>query len=115
MNGNEDAGQMSAWYIFSAMGFYPYLHSVPEYTIGSPIFDEVKLNLPGGQICVIRAENNSAENKYIQRMKINGKAWDKTFLPHDAIINGGTIEFVMGPKPSAWGTSRESRPYSMTR
>ena len=113
ISGNEDAGQMSAWYIFSAMGFYPYLHSVPEYTIGSPIFDEVTLNLPSGRNCVITAENNSAENKYVQRMKINGKAWDKTFLPHDVIVNGGTIEFVMGPKPSAWGTAKDSRPYSM--
>jgi predicted alpha-1,2-mannosidase len=114
ISGNEDAGQMSAWYIFSAMGFYPYLHSVPEYTIGSPIFDEVTLSLPNGKSCVITAKNNSAENMYVQRMKINGKAWDKTFLPHDTIVNGGTIEFVMGPNPSAWGTSEESRPYSMT-
>jgi len=113
ISGNEDAGQMSAWYIFSAMGFYPYLHSVPEYTIGSPIFDEVTLNLPSGRSCVITAENNSAENKYVQSMKINGMAWDKTFLPHDVIVNGGTIEFVMGPKPSAWGTAKDSRPYSM--
>jgi len=114
ISGNEDAGQMSAWYIFSAMGFYPYLHSVPEYAIGSPIFDEVKLNLPNGKTCVIRAENNSAENMYVQSMKINGKAWDKTFLPHNVIINGGTVEFVMGSKPSAWGTAKDSRPYSMT-
>ena len=78
ISGNEDAGQMSAWYIFSAMGFYPYLHSVPEYTIGSPIFDEVTLNLPNGTTCVITAKNNSAENMYVQSMKINGKAWDKS-------------------------------------
>jgi predicted alpha-1,2-mannosidase len=115
ISGNEDAGQMSAWYIFSAMGFYPYLHSVPEYTIGSPIFDEVILNLPNGKACTITAKNNSAENMYIQSMKINGKAWDKTFLPHDVIVNGGDIEFVMGPKPSRWGTAKDSRPYSMSR
>jgi predicted alpha-1,2-mannosidase len=113
ISGNEDAGQMSAWYIFSAMGFYPYLHSVPEYTIGSPIFDQVTLNLPGGNKCVITAQHNSAENKYIQSMKINGKPWNKTFLPHDAIAGSGTIEFVMGPQPSAWGTSKASRPYSL--
>jgi putative alpha-1,2-mannosidase len=63
---------------------------------------------------VIRVENNSVENRYIQSMKINGKAWDKTFLPHNVIVNGGTIEFVMGPEPSAWGTAKASRPYSMT-
>ncbi len=115
ISGNEDAGQMSAWYIFSAMGFYPYLHAVPEYAIGSPIFDEVKLNLPNGKTCVIRAKNNSALNIYVQSMKINGKAWDNTWLLHDAIVNGGTIEFVMGPEPSAWGTSPEARPFSMTQ
>ena len=114
ISGNEDAGQMSAWYIFSAMGFYPYLHSVPEYTIGSPIFDTVTLNLPNGATCVITAKDNSAENMYVQSMCINGKAWDKSFLPHEALVNGGTIEFKMGPKPSKWGTSEASRPYSMT-
>lgn len=114
ISGNEDAGQMSAWYIFSAMGFYPYLHSVPEYTIGSPIFDAVTLNLPNGATCVITAKDNSAENMYVQSMCINGKAWDKSFLPHEALVNGGTIEFKMGPKPSKWGTSEASRPYSMT-
>jgi predicted alpha-1,2-mannosidase len=115
ISGNEDAGQMSAWYIFSAMGFYPYLHAVPEYTIGSPIFDQVTMNLPSGKTFEITAKNNSAENKYIQGMSINGKAWDKTFLPHDVIVDGGTIEFVMGPTPSKWGTSESSRPSSMTQ
>ena len=115
ISGNEDAGQMSAWYIFSAMGFYPYLHSVPEYTIGSPIFDEVTLTLPNGNACVIKAENNSAENMYVQSMTINGKSWDKTYLRHETIVDGGRITFVMGPKPSAWGTSPDARPYSMSR
>ncbi len=114
INGNEDAGQMSAWYLFSAMGFYPYMHSVPEYTIGSPLFDEVTLNLPNGKTCVITANNNSAENMYVQSMTINGQAWDKNFLPHDALIDGGSIEFVMGPKPSTWGTAVNARPFSMT-
>ena len=114
INGNEDAGQMSAWYLFSAMGFYPYMHSVPEYTIGSPLFDEVTLNLPNGKTCVIMAKNNSAENLYVQSLTINGQAWDKNFLPHDALIDGGSIEFVMGPKPSTWGTAVNARPFSMT-
>ena len=114
ISGNEDAGQMSAWYIFSAMGFYPYLHAVPEYAIGSPIFDQVTINLPRGKQCVITAKNNSAENMYIQAMTINGEAWDKTFLLHDVLVAGGTIEFIMGPQPSDWGTSETSRPTSMT-
>ena len=115
ISGNEDAGQMSAWYIFSAMGFYPYLHSVPEYTIGSPIFDEVKLHLPNGNTCVLRAKNNSAENMYIQQMTIDGKRWNKNWLPHAALVEGSMIEFEMGPKPSKWGTSFWSRPYSLSR
>lgn len=115
ISGNEDAGQMSAWYIFSAMGFYPYLHSVPQYTIGSPIFDEVILNLPNGSKCKITTENNSDKNIYIQSMTINGKTWDKTYLPHDAIMNGSHINFIMANKPSKWGTSKESRPYSITK
>ena len=114
ISGNEDAGQMSAWYIFSAMGFYPYLHSVPEYTIGSPIFDEVTLNLPNGSRCVITAKNNSAKNMYVQSMKINGHTWDNSYLPHSLLVDGGNIEFVMGPKPSKWATSSTSRPWSMS-
>lgn len=113
MSGNEDAGQMSAWYIFSAMGVYPYLHGVPEYVIGSPLFDEVTLHLPGGDF-VIKAKNNSAENMYVQSVTLNGKPWDKTFLPHSAMFNGGAMEFEMGPMPSQWGTAAEARPYSMT-
>ncbi|MGA0900976.1 MAG: GH92 family glycosyl hydrolase [Luteolibacter sp.] len=113
ISGNEDAGQMSAWYLFSALGFYPYLHSVPEYTIGTPLFDKATLNLPGGKV-VITAKNNSAENKYIQSMTINGKPWDKNWLPHSVLQGDSTIEFVMGPKPSDWGTSPQSRPYSLT-
>jgi len=113
MSGNEDAGQMSAWYIFSALGFYPYVHAVPEYVIGSPLFDEATLHLPGGDF-VIKAKNNSAENKYVQSVTLNGKPWDKTFLPHSAIVKGGTMEFEMGPTPSQWGTAPDARPYSMT-
>ncbi len=112
ISGNEDAGQMSAWYIFSALGFYPYLHAVPQYTIGSPLFDQVTLHLPGGEV-VIRAKNNSAANKYVQRVTINGQAWDKNWLPHAALVDGGTIEFTMGPQPSDWGTSLDARPFSL--
>jgi predicted alpha-1,2-mannosidase len=115
LSGNEDAGQLSAWYIFSAMGFYPYLHSVPEYTIGSPLFDDVTLHLPNGKTCVIIAKSNSAENMYVHSLAINGKPWDKTFLRHADIVNGATIEFVMGPQPSTWGTAEDARPFSMTR
>jgi putative alpha-1,2-mannosidase len=104
---------MSAWYVFSALGFYPYTHAVPQYAIGTPLFDKATLKLPGGTV-VMTAKNNSAENKYIQSVTINGKPWDKSWLSHEVLQSGGTIEFVMGPKPSAWGTAPESRPFSMT-
>ena len=115
ISGNEDAGQMSAWYIFTAMGFYPYLHAVPEYVIGSPIFDEVTIRTPAGGKFVVEAHHNSAENQYVQSMKVNGKPWNKTFLPHSVISNGDKVEFEMGPKPSNWGTSPDARPYSMSK
>ena len=113
ISGNDDAGQMSAWYVFTAMGFYPYTHSVPEYVIGSPIFDEVTMHLPGADF-TIKARNNSSHNMYIQAAKLNGQNWDKTWLPHAAIIKGATVEFTMGAKPSTWGTSADSRPFSLT-
>ena len=112
MSGNEDAGQMSAWYVFTAMGFYPYVHAVPEYAIGSPIFDRVVLHLRGGDV-VVEAKSNSAENKYVQSLTVNGRSWDKTYLPHAALTHGGTIRFVMGSEPSAWGTAPDSRPFSL--
>ena len=113
ISGNEDAGQMSAWYVFSALGFYPFVHSVPQYVIGTPLFDKATLNLSGGKV-IITAKNNSAENKYIQSMTINGKPWDKNWFPHSLLQSGGTIDFVMGPNPSTWGTAPESRPFSIT-
>jgi putative alpha-1,2-mannosidase len=97
------------------MGFYPYLHSVPEYVIGSPIFDEVTIRNPAGGKFVVVAHHNSAENQYVQSMKVNGKPWDKTFLPHSVITSGDKVEFEMGPKPSNWGTSPDARPYSMSK
>ena len=90
------------------------MHSVPEYTIGSPIFDQVTLSLPNGKTCVITAKNNSAENLYVQSLKINGQDWDKNYLSHEALVDGASIEFEMGPKPSTWGTAVNARPFSMT-
>jgi putative alpha-1,2-mannosidase len=77
------------------------------------LFDKATLNLSGGKV-IITAKNNSAENKYIQSMTINGKPWDKNWFPHTLLQSGGTIDFVMGPKPSTWGTAPESRPFSIT-
>jgi predicted alpha-1,2-mannosidase len=107
--GNDDAGQMSAWYIFSAMGFYPVCPCKTEYEIGSPIFDEVTINLDnkyysGNKFRIITI-NNSKNNKYIQRAFLNGKPLDKPFISHDDIINGGNLIFIMGSNPNKnWGS-----------
>ena len=97
--GNEDCGQLSAWYIFNAMGFYPVCPGSLEYQIGSPSFDKVTMNLPGGKVFTVIARNNSEENVYIQSATLNGLPYDKTTLRHEDIVNGGTLVFEMGPDP----------------
>ncbi|MFI1962727.1 GH92 family glycosyl hydrolase [Streptomyces pathocidini] len=110
--GDEDNGEMSAWYLFSALGFYPLVMGSPEYAIGSPLFTEATVHLPGGDL-VVKAPRNSARNVYVQGVRLNGKPWNSTALPHSAIAQGGTLEFEMGPRPSKWGTG--GAPASLTR
>ena len=97
--GNEDCGQMSAWYVLNAMGFYSFNPGDPTYSIGRPIFDEVEINLPTGKKFIIRAENNSRDNKYIQTTKLNGKKLDTPFFTHEQLITGGIMEFTLGKLP----------------
>ena len=104
--GNEDCGQLSAWYIFSAMGFYPVCPGSLEYQIGSPSFDKVSIALPDGKIFTIVANNNSDENVYIQSATLNGKEYNNSVLRHEDIMNGGTLVFEMGPEPNTdWGVN----------
>ncbi|HEY8968312.1 MAG TPA: GH92 family glycosyl hydrolase, partial [Puia sp.] len=104
INGNDDCGQMSAWYIFSVMGFYPVTPGMPGYSIGSPLFQHIKIDLGSNRTFEIEAKNNSNENKYIQSATLNGKALDKPWIEHDDIKNGGSLIFEMGPKPNFnWG------------
>ena len=97
--GNEDCGQMSAWYVFSAMGFYPVNPVSGEYEIGTPLFPEMRLNLGNGKTFTVLAPNVSRENIYIQSVKINGQPYDKSYITHQQIMDGSTIEFVMGNQP----------------
>lgn len=97
--GNEDCGQMSSWYVFSAMGFYPVDPISGQYEIGSPIFPEVKMYLANGKTFVVRAENVSDENIYIQSVTVNGQPYNKSYITHEMIMQGYTIHFVMGNKP----------------
>ena len=97
--GNDDCGQMSAWYVFSAMGFYPVDAIGGIYEIGTPLFPEVKLNLDNGKTFTVQANNVSRENIYIQSVKVNGKPYDKSYITHDMIMQGDTLQFEMGNQP----------------
>ena len=97
--GNEDCGQMSAWYVFSAMGFYPVNPVSGEYEIGTPLFPEMRLNLSNGKTFTVLAPNVSRENIYIQSVTVNGQPYDKSYITHQQIMDGVTVEFVMGNQP----------------
>lgn len=103
MAGNEDCGQMSAWYIFTAMGFYPVNPASGEYMIGSPLYGKITLHLPNGKLFTITAANNSQRNVYVQSAMLNGRLLDKPVLTYAQIEHGGTLDFVMGSQPSHWG------------
>ncbi|WP_462317190.1 GH92 family glycosyl hydrolase [Marinilabilia sp.] len=101
---NEDCGQMSSWYIFSALGFYPVCPGDLKYYIGSPIVKKAKINLENGNQFMIKSNNNSDNNIYIQSVKLNGEEWNKPFIYHNDIMNGGELVFEMGPEPNRnWG------------
>jgi predicted alpha-1,2-mannosidase len=116
ISGNEDCGQMSAWYIFSTLGFYPVSPGRAEYVIGRPGLPKAMINLPGGKTFTVRAENLAPRNHYIQSVKLNGAVHDKSFLRHEEIVKGGELTFVMGPQPNrSWATAPGSAPYSMSK
>lgn len=98
--GNEDCGQMSAWYVLNAMGFYSFCPGKPVYSIGRPVFDKVEINLPSGKTFTVAAKNNSPENRYVQSVKLNGTALEKPFFTHDDLLIGGALEFEMGAVPN---------------
>jgi predicted alpha-1,2-mannosidase len=103
--GDEDGGAMCAWYVFSAMGFYPVTPGTGIYAIGSPLFSEIEITLPGGKTFSVVAKNSSQKNKYIQSAQLNGKPIDRPWLKHDEIINGGVLKLQMGDRPNKnWGT-----------
>ncbi len=113
--GDEDNGQTSAWYVFSALGFYPVCPASDQYAIGTPLFRKVTVNLPSGKKIVIDAANNSRENFYIQSLKVNGKAYTKTYFTHSDLSEGARIDFTMAPTPDTKrSTSASDRPYSLS-
>ena len=113
--GDEDNGQTSAWYVFSALGFYPVCPGSGQYVLGTPYFDEVKLHLENGRTLEIDADDNSSANKYIQAMTLNGKPYGKNYIMHDDLMAGGKIEFEMGAQPNkSRGVTADSFPYSFS-
>ena len=113
--GDEDNGEMSAWYVLSALGIYPVSMGNPEFAIGSPLFTKATIHLENGKDMVISAPKNSRENIYVQSVKLNGQAYDKNYILHSDLTAGGTLEFEMGAEPSTWGSSEESLPVSITK
>ena len=114
--GDEDNGQTSAWYVFSALGFYPVTPGTDEYVFGSPLFNKMTLNFENGKKLVVEAPGNSKENIYVQSIKLNRKVTRNNFIRHGDLNKGGKLVFRMGPEPEMKrGTGAESYPYSMSR
>ena len=110
LSGNEDVGQMSAWYIISSIGLYQVDPVGGRFVIGSPLFDKATVNVGGGKIFTVVAKNNSDKNIYVQSARLNGKTLKNSYVDFNDIRHGGTLELVMGPKPSKWATTTACRP-----
>lgn len=115
LGGNDDCGQMSAWYIFSALGFYPVAPGTDQYVLGAPYMPYMKLKLENGRDVEIKAPNVSDRNRYVQRVRINGQPYSKLYITHSQLTEGCVIEFDMGPKPNKKrGLAPTDKPYSLT-
>lgn len=113
--GDEDNGQTSAWYVFSALGFYPVCPATDEYVLGAPLFQKAEISLSNGNKITILADENSDENRYLQQLKLNGKEYPNNYLKHGDLMEGARIEAVMGAQPNrSRGTDKQHFPYSMT-
>lgn len=110
LSGNEDVGQMSAWYILSSVGLYQVDPVGGRFVIGSPLFDKATVNVGGGKTFIVVAKNNSDKNIYVQSARLNGKTLKNSYVDFNDIRHGGTLELVMGPKPSKWATTTACRP-----
>ena len=113
--GDEDNGQTSAWYVFSALGFYPVCPATDQYILGTPLFKKVEVSLPGGKSLSINAPDNGKDNCYISGMKVNGKKYTRTYLEHDLLKKGAVINFTMADEPTKnRSVSQQDRPYSFS-
>ena len=114
--GDEDNGQTSAWYVFTALGFYPVCPGADEYVMGAPYFQKMTLTLENGKKVVINAPENSDKNRYVKELKMGGKAYEKNYIKHGDLLKGATLDYVMDDKPNKKrGTSADAAPYSFTK
>jgi predicted alpha-1,2-mannosidase len=111
--GDEDTGQMSSWYVFSALGFYPVCPGDQNYIIGSPLFDRATLKLANGKTFTISTKGNGWQEYYIRSATLNDETLDKSYFSHQNILKGGELAFTMGPQANKkWGAAPENRPLS---
>ncbi len=114
--GDEDNGQTSAWYVFSALGFYPVCPGTDQYVLGAPLFPKATLHLPSGKDIVLNAPQNSATNRYVQQLTLNGKPHEKNWLSHQELLQGATLGFDMSATPNkSRGTKADAAPFSMSK
>ena len=114
--GNDDLGQMSAWLLFTGLGFYPVAPGTNEYVIGRPFVERAALKLPNGRSFTVVADGMSAEHPYVGSVTLDGKALTRSYLTHEEIMRGGELRFVMsGTANKGWGSGSGARPYSMSR
>ncbi|MCI1186943.1 GH92 family glycosyl hydrolase [Hymenobacter sp. DH14] len=114
--GDEDNGQTSAWYVFSALGFYPVCPATDQYVLGAPLFPKVTLHLPAGKNVVLNAPQNSAANRYVGALRLNGQAYGRNWLSHAALVQGATLDFEMVPAPNTGrGTAPADAPFSVSK
>jgi predicted alpha-1,2-mannosidase len=112
--GDEDNGETSAWHLFAALGIYPLQVGSENYVIGSPLFEKASVDLPNGRELVVSAPDNSARNVYVQGLRVDGRRYDKAYIGHDELADGGRLTFDMGAEPSRWATGRNAVPPSST-
>jgi predicted alpha-1,2-mannosidase len=114
LGGNDDAGQMSAWYIFASMGFYPVNPISGEYILCSPLFDHIKIKLPNGKTLQIVSHKTTSTAKYIHAVKWNGKVYTKNYINYAGLMQGGTVEFYLQNQPDKnWGSQQNDQPSGM--
>jgi len=115
LSGNDDCGQMSAWYLFTAMGFYPVCPGTDQYVLGAPYLPYIKLSLPNGKILEIKAKGVSDKKRYVKSVRLNGKPYSKMYITHHDITDGGVLEFIMSASPNKKrGQEKMDKPYSLT-